>query len=338
MKALAFNPDKDQWTLRELPVPKPGANDVLVKVYACALNPVDAKIMFWKSMAEGMNDKWVAGLDVSGEIVKLGRSVKNWSVGDRIVTHGNMLRPCGGFAEYSIQDARTIIAHPDMFPELVAATPCAGWTAWRALHDKLRISKGDSILITGGAGGVGGFAIQLAKLAGLKTIIATTSSKNASYVRELGATDVIDYNAANVVRMVRDITGGLGVTRGLDCVGFGNDRLVADSLAYEGEMVSIVETVDPKSYDNAFQRALSFHQLSLGAGHRNGERGRAELVRAGTNFTELLARGDIRVPRLETIPLEKAGPALVRMLERRTVGKIVIKQGRNALDLRCSAS
>ena len=325
MKALAFNPARDQWNLRELPEPCPGPNDVLIKVDACALNPVDAKILYWKALAPGMNDNWVAGLDISGTIVKKGGAVQGWEVGDRIVTHGNMFRPYGGFAEYSLQDARTLIPHPDLVPELVAATPCAGWTAWRALHDKLRVTKDDTILITGGAGGVGGFAIQLAKLAGIKMIIATTSAKNAAYVRELGATHVIDYNSARTVETVKIITAGEGVTRGFDCVGFGNDKIVADSLAYEGEMVSIVETVDPRQYENAFMRALSFHQISLGSGHRFGDKGRAALVRAGTAFTKLLECGDIRVPRLETIPLEKAGPALVGMLERRTVGKIVVR-------------
>lgn len=325
MKALAFNPTKDQWNLRELPEPKAGSNDVLVRVDACALNPVDAKIIYWKQAVGDMTDTWVAGLDVSGTIVKMGRSVKGWNIGDRILTHGNMFRPHGGFAEYTLQDYRTIVHHPALMPELAAATPCAGWTAWRALHDKLRIEKGDSLLITGGAGGVGGFAIQIAKIAGLTTIIATTSAKNADYVRELGATHVIDYATEDIANAVKTVTGGEGVTKGLDCVGFGNDKIVADSLAFEGEMASIVETVEPKNYTNAFQRALSFHQLSLGAGHRNGEKGRASLVRAGAAFTHLLEQGDIRVPRLETIPLEAAGPALVRMLDRRTVGKIVIK-------------
>jgi hypothetical protein len=92
-------------------------------------------------------------------------------------------------------------------------------------------------------------------------------------------------------------------------VGFGNDRIVADSLAYEGEMASIVETVEPKNYANAFQRALSFHQLSLGAGHRNGDKGRAALVRAGTAFTKLLEKGEIRVHEARNQSAEKAAPA-----------------------------
>ncbi len=193
-----------------------------------------------------------------------------------------MFRPHGGFAEYSVQDARTLVRHPNVEASLAAATPCSGWTAWRALHDKLRLTDRDSLLIAGGSGGVGTFAVQLARQAGVKELFATASAGNAQYVRELGATQVIDYRTSDVVETVRRLTGGRGVSRGLDCVGGENARLVADSLGFEGEMVELVDVVAPGQYADAFMKGLSFHQLSLGSGHRHGERGRETLVRAGT--------------------------------------------------------
>jgi len=118
------------------------------------------------------------------------------------------------------------------------------------------------------------------------------------------------------VGRVHEITGGAGVTRGLDTVGGANARLVADSLGFEGEMVQLVDLVD---------LGLGFHQLSLGSGHRNGDAGRRTLTRVGAAFNRALEDGRVTAPRLEVIELEAAGDALESMLDQRTVGKIVVR-------------
>ena len=325
MKALTFNPATDSFVVREIPIPKIGAHDVLVKVEACGLNPVDAKISLWKTMVPGMNEFWTPGLDVSGRIAALGDAVRDWKAGDRVLYHGDMLRAHGGFAEYAVQDAAALIAHPHLPATLAAATPCAGWTAWRALNDKLQATAADSILIAGGAGGVGGFAIQTAKLLGLKIIIVTCSAKNSSYVSQLGATHFINYQEEDVVGRVRAITEGLGVSTGLDAVGPDNDILVANALAFEGRMVELVSVVRPERYQDAFMKGLTFHQLSLGAGHRNGKVALEEMVAAGRAFSKLVEEGHVKVPVLDTIPLEKVPSALREMLKQRTRGKIVME-------------
>ena len=129
-KAVCFNPSSDTWELKELPMPKLSETDVLIKVKACGLNPVDAKIAQWKSFAKGMDDTWVGGLDVSGEIVEIGSEVKCFKPGDLVLTHGNMFRKNGGFSTYTVQDYRTIILHPNISANVAAASPCAGWTAY----------------------------------------------------------------------------------------------------------------------------------------------------------------------------------------------------------------
>jgi NADPH:quinone reductase-like Zn-dependent oxidoreductase len=107
-----------------------------------------------------------------------------------------------------------------------------------SLFKKLRVVKGKSIVITGGSGGVGGFAVQLAKLSGL-TVYATCSSKNADYVRQLGADDVIDYTANNVVTSVLQRTQGWGVDYWLDTVGSESAATAFEALAFHGELVFI---------------------------------------------------------------------------------------------------
>ena len=236
-----------------------------------------------------------------------------------------MFRPHGGFAELTVQNSETVIPHPQVSPSIAAATPCAGWTAWRALYDKLNISQHQHIFIAGGSGGVGGFALQIARDCRLETIITTCSAKNHDYARQLGATHVIDYRDEDVVARVREITGNVGVPIGFDTVGPDNDRLVANALAFEGQMVALVSTVRPEAYDDAFMKGLSFHQLSLGAGHRHGDAAKAALCRAGQAFSRLLEQQRITVSKLQTIDLDSVGEALTDIRQQRTVGKIVLK-------------
>ena len=325
MRAITFDPETDLFKVSDLPIPTLAATDVLIKVEACGLNPVDAKIIFWKVKAAQMDDSWVPGLDVSGYVVGLGSKVTNWKVGDRVLCHGNMFRPNGGFAEFSVQGEEALIPHPNLSAEVAAATPCAGWTAWRALVDKLGAGKNDSILIAGGSGGVGGFAIQIASHLNLKQIIVTCSSVNHQYAISLGATHVIDYKREDVVARVLEITDQKGVSLGLDTVGGDNDILVANSLRFEGQMVEIVRATRPAEYQDACLKGLSFHQLSLGAGHRFGRDSRAVLTAAGRAFSSLLEQGEINVPVLKTISFDEVGAALNEIRNQRTVGKIVLK-------------
>ncbi len=325
MKALTFNPKNNLFSISKLPIPAIEGTDVLVKVDACGLNPVDAKISLWKLMVQGMDETWVPGLDVSGHIVKVGNKVKRWKPGDQILCHGDMFRPHGGFSEYTVQDADAIIPHPDVAPEVAAATPCAGWTAWRALNDKLKAGEHRSILITGGSGGVGGFATQIASYFNLEKIIVTCSASNHRYVAGLGATDAVDYKSEDVVARVLEITAQQGVDIGLDTVGPDNDVIVANCLRFEGQMVELVDTVRPLDYRDAFMKGLSFHQFSLGSGHRNGADAKKNLILAGKKFSSLLEQEKIKVPALEVVTLEQTGERLKEILRQRTVGKIVMK-------------
>lgn len=324
MKALTFNPGNDTFGVSEVALPGISANDVLIRVNACGINPVDAKIRYWKINAPDMNASWVPGLDVSGEIVSLGSAVTGWQVGDRVLCHGNMFRPHGGFAEFTVQDSRTLIPHPDLAADVAASTPCAGWTAWRALHDRLRVHEHTSALIAGGAGGVGGFAVQICRHFGLKTIIATCSTRNIGYVSSLGATHIIDYTREDVLERVMEITGQQGVEIGLDTIGAGNDILVANALQYEGQMVLINSLATPARYQDAFGRGLVFHQISLGSGHRNGQAAREDLVSAGKAFSALAEQGAIRPPALQQVSLDGVAGVLNEILDQKTVGKIVM--------------
>ncbi|WP_371372321.1 zinc-binding dehydrogenase [Thalassotalea aquiviva] len=324
MKALSFDPSTDTFDLIDKPIPEPSDYDVLLQVNACGLNPVDVKITQWKSLVPNMHAQWVPGLDVSGTVIAKGRYVTQWQIGDNVLTHGDMLKEHGGFAQYSVQDARSCIVHPNVDSAVAAATPCAGWTAWRALVDKLRCRKGQSVFIAGGSGGVGSFAVQIAAYFQLKPIIASCSKGNFDFVKSLGADHIIDYQQQDELDQIRDLTNGQGVNLGVDTVGIPTDQMVANALGYEGKMVELVDVVRPDKYQDVFLKGLSFHQLSLGSGHRNGEDALADLVLAGEEFSALLEQGKLRVPKLAKVGFTDLKEALLSIAKQRTVGKVVL--------------
>lgn len=324
MKAITYQKQSDSFTLVEQDQPQPSGFDVLVKVEAVGLNPVDAKINGWHGMVPDMDDEFVGGLDIAGEIVATGDQVQGFQVGDNVLCHGDMRRTHGGFAEYSIQDSRILVAMPGDDCIAAAAMPCAGWTAWRALHDKLNIRQRRSIFIAGGSGGVGSFAIQLAKAAGVETIIATASAANHPYLYQLGVTHALDYRQSDIQSQVMAISPS-GVDVALDCVGGDNAALCAAVLGFEGQMVELVDTLNPQHYPGAFMQGLSFHQLSLGSGHVNGDEGKQTLTRAGNAFSLLYSQGDIQLPKVKVITLEQIPDSLKEIRQQRTVGKIVAK-------------
>ncbi|MDB1125354.1 zinc-binding dehydrogenase [Vibrio algarum] len=326
MKSIAYQKSTDTFSLKELPVPTlETETDVVVKVSVVGLNPVDTKVNIWNSMVENMDDSFVGGLDVSGEIVEVGAKVTDWKVGDQVLYHGDMRRPNGGFAQFAVHDSRTLTRKPDVSHEVAAASPCAAWTAYRALYNKITIAGSKSIFIAGGAGGVGSFAIQFAKLEGIETIITTSSESKHSYVKSLGATHVIDYRTQDVIEEVMKITGDLGVEYSLDCVGGENVFICAKVLGFEGEMVELVDVVNPTLIPDAKANGLSFHQLSLGSGHINGDKGRSAIVNTGLAVSKLLEKGQVHVPELQVISLSEVPNMLKEMRNQKTLGKVVVK-------------
>lgn len=324
MQAMTYSKNEDQFQLQKLRVPLVTSNHVVVKVIACGLNPVDTKIVHWHPLVNDMDDNFVVGLDVVGEIVDVTDDETSWQIGDQVLFHGNMFSQYGGLAEYCLQDRRTLTRLPKVAVDFAASTPCAGWTAWRALVDKLRIQHRETLLITGGSGGVGSYAIQIAKHFGIKTIIVTCSQANTEYVKQLGATHVIDYQTQDVVKEVMAITAHIGVDIALDCVGGDSELFCANALKFDGEMVELVETADLTRYNQAKARGVSVHQLSLGAGYNNGDLGCESILQAGKSFNKLLNQGIIQAPQIKTIPLSQAGNVLIEMRNKRTVGKVVV--------------
>jgi NADPH:quinone reductase-like Zn-dependent oxidoreductase len=180
-----------------LPLPRVGPNGVLVRVHAASINPVD-----WKLRAGWLSGLWklrfpvIWGCDVSGVIEEVGRSVTLFKPGDQVYgfKHGKVGETYRGtYAEYAVLPENTLASKPvRLSHEEAAAVPLAAVTAWQALVGQGRIKPGSRVLIQAAAGGVGSFAVQIAKSFGAY-VAATASARNQEFLRQLGADHVIDY-------------------------------------------------------------------------------------------------------------------------------------------------
>lgn len=240
----------DVLSIKEVPTPELVADDeVLVKVMAAGVNPVDTKLR-----ANGLffDDAFpaVLGCDGAGYIEKIGANVSGLQVGDAVYycygglgqKTGEPACSVGNYAEYAVVKAAFVALKPESLDfDSAAASPLVLITAWEALFDRAQISSGQKIFIHAGAGGVGHVAIQLAKLAGAEVATTVSSKEKAEFVRQLGADVVIDYTQENVSEALLLWTEGRGVDVALDTVGGDALRELVPAMRLYGDLVSLLE-------------------------------------------------------------------------------------------------
>lgn len=203
----------ERMKLESIAVPKPAAGEVLIKVHAAGVNPVD-----WKIREGYLADviphtlPLTLGWDFAGEVAAVGKNVEKWRVGDAVYAHADLSKN-GAYAEFIAVSADEIAAKPKILNwKKSAAVPLVTLTAWQALNDIGQMKQGDRVLIHAGAGGVGMAAIQLAKQAGA-TVYTTASTRNIEFLKSLGADEVIDYTQQDFSKLadldiVLDTMGG----------------------------------------------------------------------------------------------------------------------------------
>jgi len=190
-------------SLDDLPKPEPDRGEVVVRVKAAGIGPWDALIRSGKSVLP-QPLPLILGSDLSGEVDSVGVGVEKFKVGDEVFGVTNE-RFTGAYAEYAVAKAEMLAPKPKRLNHTHAASiPVVAVTAWQMVFDLAQVSSGQAVLVHGGAGNVGGYAVQLAKRVGAM-VIATASVENNSYVRRLGADGVIDYRAKRFEERVKDI-------------------------------------------------------------------------------------------------------------------------------------
>ena len=309
MKAIVIENYGGKDELKEMQVenPKAKAKQVVVEVKATSVNPIDWKLR--EGYLQQMMD-WafpiILGWDVAGVISEIGEEVTDWKVGDKVFARPETTR-FGTYAEYTIVDQNLLAKIPaNVSFEEAAAVPLAGLTAWQGLFDHGKLKKGETVLIHAGAGGVGTYAIQLAKSIGAK-VITTASKKNHDLLLELGADQVIDYKTENFVELLD------GVDLVLDTMGGDVQKDSFKVLKLKtGRMISIVGLADEavrKQYD------VEFESIWL---EPNGQ----EL----SKIADLMAAGEVKSIIGEKFPLTEKGIYDAHALSEthHALGKIVI--------------
>jgi NADPH:quinone reductase-like Zn-dependent oxidoreductase len=189
----------------DAPRPAPAAGEVLIRVHATSVNPVDIAIrqgMFKERMK--YNLPMIPGWDVSGVIDSVGSGASRLKPGDEVYSRPDLARD-GAYAEYIVVRESEVALKPKSIDHAkAAAIPLTGLTAWQALFDAGKLSAGQTVLIHGAAGGVGHLAVQFAKAKGAR-VIATASKKNHDFLRSLGADELIDYNTTKFEDVVHDV-------------------------------------------------------------------------------------------------------------------------------------
>ncbi len=193
----------DVLKLENVPVPQPKENEVLVRVIASGVNPADPLIVSGKYAKEfGSHLPLVPGYDMAGVVEKIGAKITKLKIGDPVYAY---LLWGGGWAEYCVTNEGEAALKPKSLTYIEAAgVPLAALTAYQALVDTAHLSSGQTVLVHGGSGGVGSFAIQIAKALGAR-VIATASTANQDFLKELGADVAIDYTKAKFEDVARDV-------------------------------------------------------------------------------------------------------------------------------------
>ncbi|ADU51199.1 Alcohol dehydrogenase zinc-binding domain protein [Thermaerobacter marianensis DSM 12885] len=298
---------------RQVPVPEPGPGEVLVEVHATSVNPVDYKIRRNGTWA-GVRPPAIIGYDVSGVVAAVGPGVTDFKPGDEVYYTPEIFggRP-GSYAPYHVARQEIVARKPENLSHTeAAAVPLAGGTAWDALITRGGLRVGETVLIHGAAGGVGHFAVQIAKAAGA-FVYATARAENAEFVKSLGADRVIDYRTQDFVEIIRQETGGRGVDLVLDTVGGDVLTRSFEVTRPHGRVVTILGG-GQVNLSIAYPKNLTIHGLFL-------ERARYKLDALRT----LIEGGRLR-PALDGIlPLNQVAEAHARLEEGGVRGKIVLR-------------
>ena len=306
MKAIQIHQfgGPEELKYEEAPMPKINPDDVLIKVFATSINPVDWKVREGEMKQIQFKFPLILGWDVSGVITEVGSDVKNFEVGQEVYSRPDLPRN-GTYAEYVAVKAGSIAEKPRSVSHVEAASiPLAGLTAWQGIFDHGQLKPGQKILIHGASGGVGTLAVQLAKWKGAY-VIGTASENNIDFLKELGADEVIDYKNQQFEKELKDIDVVF------DTIGGETQKKSVEVLKIGGILVSTVGVQDEEAFKVKNIQTCQFMAQSY-----------PEQLK---QMADLVDSGKLKPVINQVFPLEEIAKAQTVSEEGHTRGKIAIK-------------
>jgi len=312
IKALSFG---------EVAEPAPRADEVLIDVHAASVSYMDY-LMICGGYQMRPDLPYVPGTDAAGIVVGCGENVERFRSGDRVACGGWF----GGFAERMTAKASNTVHLPSNVDFIVGSTILHNYvTAWYALVDRARLQAGETVLVTGAAGGVGLACVEVAHMLGARVIAAVGSAVKASVVREYGADVVIDYSGQDLRERVKALTGGEGIDVCVENVGGILFATLARLMRWNGRLMPIGFTsgeIPSLAMNLPLLKNYSIVGAFTGAW---GERFPDEKTRAADTVMAWVGEGKLH-PRVDRVlPLEQAADAMTAIADRSVQGRIVLR-------------
>lgn len=311
----------DQLLLTDMPSPKAGKGQVVIRVEACGVNFPDTLIIEGKYQFKPPFP-FSPGGEVSGVITEVGEGVSHLKVDDRVFS----MTGHGGFAEEVVADAATTLPMPEGMDFVTAASTMYTYgTSFHALKDRANLQAGETLLVMGAAGGVGLAAVQLGVLMGARVIAAASSEEKLAVCRQMGAVETINYTTENLRDRIKDLTAGKGVDVVYDPVGDRYAEPAIRSLAWKGRYLVVgfaAGEIPSIPLNLALLKGASIVGVFWGAFAQRESR------TSMLNFGQILnwiTTGQLKQHIYKLYTLTEAPDALRDLIERRVVGKAVIK-------------
>ncbi|PSW17230.1 dehydrogenase [Photobacterium sanctipauli] len=301
--------------------PTPASDEVCIQVKAAGLNPIDFKLTSWGYAT--WQYPQIIGLDIAGVVSFVGKDVHNFQPGDRVMCFVDP-RHAGGFANYATSKAYALTRIPDnvSFTD-AAALPCAGYTAWQAVHDKLRLTNGLSVAITGAGGGVGGYAVQLAKLAGAH-VYAIAEAQHHPRLLDYGIDDVIDPSTENTAMRLIEMTEDRLVHGVIDCISAKSGSIMSALIQYNGQIVMVADQFNQVPL-LATTKALSIHEVAIHGTYAHGHQEHIQhLASIGQSLVNLVSEGKLDAMVDKVFAFEELDKGLAYLQSQQHSGKVVV--------------
>ncbi|HYD57941.1 MAG TPA: zinc-binding alcohol dehydrogenase family protein [Burkholderiales bacterium] len=308
------------------PPPAPAGHDLLVRVRAVSVNPLDTKVRGDRYHGAARGEARILGWDAAGVVEAVGEQVTAYKAGDYVYYAGSILRP-GSNAELQLVDERITGSKPGSLDfAQAAALPLTTITAYEALVDRLRAREGDTVLVIGAAGGVGSMAIQIGRTLGLKVVATASRPESARWCRELGAAHVIDHS-----QPLREGLRGLGIAHAdcvLNCADLDRYWLdMAEAVRPQGSLCSVVANAAPVDLKAIQRKCATFAFEAMFSRSSLGLPDMVEQQRLLNRVAGWIDAGTVRSTMTEHLaPINAANlrKAHERLESRRMIGKIVL--------------